>query len=83
MTQEQAVEIRVLTRRGASVREIAKHTGVSAQAVANWIERRVDFPTPLVRLASGPVWDGRDVRRWLSDNRLIAHPEAEGKEMSD
>jgi hypothetical protein len=63
--------------------EVAQLAGVSAQAVANWIERRVDFPAPLVRLASGPVWDGRDVRRWLSDNRLIADPEAEGKEMSD
>jgi transposase len=37
LTQEQAVEIRVLARRGASVREIAKHTGASRNTVRRYL----------------------------------------------
>ena len=52
--------------------EVAQLAGVTAQAVSNWMARRPDFPEPLAHLASGPVWDGPLMRRWLRNNGLIA-----------
>lgn len=49
------------------IQEIAELAGVSAQAVANWVKRKVDFPAPLAQLASGSVWNGTDIRLWLSE----------------
>jgi hypothetical protein len=51
--------------------EVAQLAGVSVQAVANWSSRHSDFPKPLARLASGPVWDGKSMRAWLSAKGLI------------
>lgn len=51
--------------------EVAQLAGVSVQAVANWGSRHSDFPKPLARLASGPVWDGKSIRAWLSAHGLI------------
>lgn len=49
------------------VYEIADLAGVSAQAVSNWVARRDDFPEPIARLASGNVWDGDQITKWLKD----------------
>jgi hypothetical protein len=40
--------------------------GVSTSAVANWRARGVNFPAPVTVLAGGPVFDGAQVREWLS-----------------
>jgi predicted DNA-binding transcriptional regulator AlpA len=45
------------------VPEIAQRLGVTVRTVHRW-RRRVDFPAPLERLASGAVWDWPDVERW-------------------
>ena len=46
--------------------EIATLANVTSSAVANWRKRFTDFPTPIVDLKSGPVFQGARVRIWLS-----------------
>lgn len=54
------------------VQEIAQMAGVTSQAVTNWEARYADFPQPLVRLASGPVWEWKRVVKWLeATGRLV------------
>jgi hypothetical protein len=48
------------------LQEIATMASVSASAVANWRKRFEDFPSPIVDLASGPVFNGPQVRAWLA-----------------
>lgn len=48
------------------VPEIAERLGVDKRTVHRW-RGRDDFPTPLERLASGPVWDWPDVDQWATD----------------
>lgn len=45
--------------------EIAELASVTPAAVSNWRSRIADFPSPVARLRSGPVFDERQVRRWL------------------
>ena len=40
-------------------------TEVSRQ-LADQLTKRPDFPEPLTRLASGAIWSGASVRRWLA-----------------
>ncbi len=47
--------------------EVAAICGVSTQAVSNWVirwEGRPDRPQPIARIATGPIWDLREVREW-------------------
>jgi hypothetical protein len=53
--------------------EIATLADVTSSAVANWRKRFADFPAPVVDLKSGPVFQGSQVRAWLSKR--------EGKEL--
>lgn len=53
------------------LQEVAQAAGVTPQAVSNWVQRRADFPRPIASLASGSIWDGAEVRRWLGQDR---HP---------
>jgi hypothetical protein len=52
----------------AGLAEIAELLGVTKRTALNY-SKRPDFPAPLDRLASGPVWNRRDVERWAK-----AHP---------
>ena len=45
--------------------EIAEMAGVNPSAVSNWRRRFSDFPTPVVELKSGPVFQENQVRLWL------------------
>lgn len=45
--------------------EIAEIAGVNPSAVANWRRRFADFPSPVVDLKSGPVFQESQVRLWL------------------
>jgi len=45
--------------------EIAELAGVSPSAVANWRKRFSDFPSPIVDLKSGPIFDENQVKLWL------------------
>jgi chromosome partitioning protein len=44
--------------------EAASLLGVSRQAIGNWRERREDFPSPVAKLASGPIWRKVDIVAW-------------------
>jgi Z1 domain len=46
--------------------EIAALADVTPSAVANWRNRFADFPTPIVDLKSGPVFNGTQIRTWLA-----------------
>lgn len=56
------------------INEIAQMAGRSRQAVANWRARNTDFPEPVVRLASGPVFRRSHIRSWLRKRKIpMAH----------
>lgn len=65
------------------VHEIANLAGVSPQAVSNWMNRHTNFPRPVTRLASGPVWVAGPVRRWLGEMGLLIEAAEEDKSMSE
>jgi hypothetical protein len=46
--------------------EIAALADVTTSAVANWRKRFTDFPSPVVDLKSGPVFQGAQVKVWLA-----------------
>lgn len=56
------------------VAEIAEIASVSAAAVANWRARSRTFPEPVAVLRAGPVFNRRQVRRWLAQQRKVAMP---------
>lgn len=47
------------------VSEIARMLDVSRQRVST-LQTRHDFPTPLAKLAAGPVWRRHDVEHWAT-----------------
>jgi predicted DNA-binding transcriptional regulator AlpA len=51
----------------AGLAEVAETLGVS-KVTAMKYARRDDFPEPLGRLASGPIWRRRDVESWGREN---------------
>jgi hypothetical protein len=58
--------------------EIAEMANVSASAVANWRKRFPDFPSPLVELKAGPVFEESQVKLWLARrNAADSAPEVE------
>ncbi len=51
------------------IAEIAELAGVSKQAVGNWRMRYDDFPRPIQRLQSGPVWKRETMEAWIKSFR--------------
>jgi chromosome partitioning protein len=49
------------------VAEIAAMANVTKQAVSNWQHRHDNFPKPIQRLQTGPVWDKEHVARWIKN----------------
>src|SRR5271157_5767967 len=47
------------------IAEIADLAGVSKQAVSNWRMRYDDFPRPVQKLQSGPVWERESMEAWI------------------
>lgn len=45
--------------------EIAERTDKSLQAVSNLATRRPDFPSPVIRLAVGPIFLWSEVGPWM------------------
>jgi chromosome partitioning protein len=58
-----------MTQDLVGIQEIAEMAGVTRAAVANWRTRFKKFPAPVVELASGPVFQRSDVRRWLKKRK--------------
>lgn len=57
--------------------EIAERAGVQLATVHSWRARHANFPAPVVRLATGPVWDWREVEAWLAIPRRSGRPRQE------
>jgi predicted nucleic acid-binding protein len=55
------------------VAEIATRSGRPINTVQSWRRRRVDFPAPAARLATGPVWRWPVVRDWIQ-RRVARRP---------
>ena len=56
------------------VQEVATRAGVAVATVHSWRRRHGDFPEPVARLASGPVWRWSDVEAWLAVPRPSGRP---------
>lgn len=55
-----------------SATEIAERLNLkSRQAVRSWRQRYPDFPPPVAKLTSGPVWAFSDIVRWAE---ATGHP---------
>jgi predicted DNA-binding transcriptional regulator AlpA len=52
--------------------EIAKLHGVARNSAWRW-SRRSDFPEPVARLATGPIWRRADIEAW-ANSRLPLPP---------
>lgn len=50
--------------------EVAELLGVSRSRVGQ-LAQRDDFPSPVVRLAAGPVWESADIERWARETGRI------------
>jgi predicted nucleic acid-binding protein len=48
-----------------SVAEIADRAGRPVNTVQSWRRRHADFPTPVARLAAGPIWSWAAVAAWI------------------
>jgi predicted DNA-binding transcriptional regulator AlpA len=54
-------------QRLAGLAEVAELLGVTKRSATRYAAR-ADFPEPLERLASGPVWARADVERWATQH---------------
>lgn len=61
-----------------SVTEIAQRLGTTPGTVQAWRRRDIGFPTPLVTLATGPVWAWSDIERWAAVPRRPGRPRKGG-----
>ncbi len=55
------------------VAEIAAAYGVARNSAWRWTQRD-DFPEPLARLATGPVWRWRDIEKWAAKTLPLGRP---------
>ena len=51
----------------AGLAEVAEMLGVTKRTVSNYT-RREDFPQPVDRLASGPIWRRTDIEAWKDEH---------------
>jgi predicted DNA-binding transcriptional regulator AlpA len=49
------------------IAEIAAAFGVQRNSAWRW-SRRDDFPDPVARLSSGPIYRRRDIKRWYAQH---------------
>jgi predicted DNA-binding transcriptional regulator AlpA len=50
--------------------EVAEFLGLSRGRVTQ-LAQGEDFPTPIARLAAGPVWESADIERWARETGRI------------
>ncbi|HZM72403.1 MAG TPA: PIN domain-containing protein [Candidatus Polarisedimenticolia bacterium] len=50
-----------------SVAEIAERSGRPSNTIQSWRRRHRDFPRPIAKLASGPVWTWPSVEAWIAE----------------
>lgn len=57
--------MRVESNQLVGLSEIAEIAQVTRAAVQNWRSRYEDFPEPITTLYMGPVFNWRDIKKWL------------------
>jgi predicted DNA-binding transcriptional regulator AlpA len=60
--------LRVMSPELAGLAEVAEIFGVTKRTAWNYTQRD-DFPEPVDRLASGPIWRLADIERWKDEHR--------------
>jgi predicted DNA-binding transcriptional regulator AlpA len=48
--------------------EVADLLGTSRRQAIRWTQRE-DFPEPIIRLRATPVWEEREIRRWMRERK--------------
>lgn len=61
----------VVTHHLMGTAEVAAFLGISRARVGQ-LAQREDFPSPVVRLAAGPVWESADIEQWARDTGRIS-----------
>ena len=51
----------------AGLAEVAELLGVNKRSASRYT-RRADFPEPLARLSSGPIWNAAEVEVWGAEH---------------
>lgn len=55
------------------IAEIVEMAGVSHPAVVStWVARHQSFPAPITRIKAGPIFDRRQVQRWLRETGRLS-----------
>lgn len=58
--------------------ELADMLGATRQTISNWRNRWPDFPSPVVELRSGPIWDLVIVEEWAKTKGLeLGHADSD------
>lgn len=52
----------------AGLAEVAQILGITKRTAWNYTQRE-DFPEPVDRLASGPIWRRADIERWKEEHQ--------------
>jgi predicted DNA-binding transcriptional regulator AlpA len=60
--------LRAMSPELAGLAEVAEIFGVTKRTAWNYTQRD-DFPEPVDRLASGPIWRRADIERWQEEHR--------------
>lgn len=50
--------------------EVADFLDTTRQSVANWRQRKEDFPEPVADLRSGPIWRRTEIETWAAENGI-------------
>lgn len=65
--------------------DLAEEHGVASSTIAYWYQH-ADFPAPIVKLSTGPVWSRFAVREWVATRRREQEARARARlerEMAD
>jgi predicted DNA-binding transcriptional regulator AlpA len=63
-----SLTLRAMSPELAGLAEVAEIFGVTKRTAWNYTQRD-DFPEPVDRLASGPIWRRADIERWKEEHR--------------
>jgi hypothetical protein len=64
VSNEAEPDLRAVAQHLVGPAEIGELLGVDANTVNVWKVRHAEFPTPVRRLRSGDIWDGREIIAW-------------------
>lgn len=57
-----------------SAQEISERCDCEVVTVRKWRDRYEDYPEPIIVFSSGPLWDWREIAKWLKKPRAAGRP---------